>query len=51
MKRATRISWEELRVGLVILVAVAAGVFAMFELGEAANLFTSRYHLVAYLKN
>jgi phospholipid/cholesterol/gamma-HCH transport system substrate-binding protein len=51
MKRATRISWEELRVGLVILVAAAAGVFAMFELGEAANLFTSRYHLVAFLKN
>jgi phospholipid/cholesterol/gamma-HCH transport system substrate-binding protein len=51
MKRATRISWEELRVGLVILIAAAAGVFAMFELGQAANLFTSRYRLVAYVKN
>ncbi len=51
MKRATRISWEELRVGLVIVIAVAAGIFAMFELGQAANLFTSRYRLIAYLKN
>ncbi|HZS60139.1 MAG TPA: MlaD family protein [Gemmatimonadaceae bacterium] len=51
MKRATAISWEELRVGVVILIAVAAGVFAMFELGQAANLFTSRYALVAYVKN
>jgi phospholipid/cholesterol/gamma-HCH transport system substrate-binding protein len=51
MKRATRISWEELRVGVVILTAVAIGVFAMFELGQAANLFTARYRLVAYVKN
>ena len=51
MKRATKISWEELRVGIVILIAVAAGVFAMFELGQAANLFTSRYRLIAYVKN
>jgi phospholipid/cholesterol/gamma-HCH transport system substrate-binding protein len=35
----------------VILIAVAAGVFAMFKLGEAANLFTSRYRLIAYVKN
>ena len=51
MKRATKISWEELRVGVVILIAVAAGIFAMFELGQAANLFTSRYRLIAYVKN
>ncbi len=51
MKRSTKISWEDLRVGVVILIAVAAGVFAMFELGQAANLFTSRYNLVAYVKN
>jgi phospholipid/cholesterol/gamma-HCH transport system substrate-binding protein len=51
MKRSTRISWEELRVGIVILVAVAAGVIAMFELGQSMNLFTARYRLVAYLKN
>src|SRR5580658_7446324 len=51
MKRATRISWEELRVGVVVLIAIAAGVFGMFELGQAANLFTSRYRLVGYVKN
>jgi phospholipid/cholesterol/gamma-HCH transport system substrate-binding protein len=51
MKRATKISWEELRVGVVIVIAIAAGVFAMFELGQAANLFTSRYRLIAYVKN
>ena len=51
MKRATAISWEDLRVGLVILLAVTAAIFAMFELGQAANLFTSRYRLIAYVKN
>jgi phospholipid/cholesterol/gamma-HCH transport system substrate-binding protein len=51
VKRSTKISWEELRVGIVILIAVAASVFAMFELGQAANLFTSRYELVAFVKN
>ncbi len=51
MKRSTNISWEELRVGVVILVAVVAGIIAMFKLGEAASLFASRYTLVAYLKD
>lgn len=51
MKRATSITWEQLRVGVVILVAVLVLSVAVFKLGQAANLFTSRYELVAFLPN
>jgi phospholipid/cholesterol/gamma-HCH transport system substrate-binding protein len=49
MKRATFITWEQLKVGGVILVALAILTVAVFKLGEAANLFTKRYTLVALL--
>jgi phospholipid/cholesterol/gamma-HCH transport system substrate-binding protein len=51
MKQSTKISWEQLRVGLVVLIALGFCIVAMFKLGEAANLFTSRYKLFAYLKD
>jgi phospholipid/cholesterol/gamma-HCH transport system substrate-binding protein len=51
MKRSTRISWEDLRVGVVVLIAIGIGIVGMFELGESMNLFTSRYRLVAYVKS
>lgn len=51
MKRATMVSWSELKVGVVILVALALLVITMFKLGEAANLFTHRYDLVAFVKD
>ncbi|HWZ58288.1 MAG TPA: MlaD family protein [Gemmatimonadaceae bacterium] len=51
MKRPTMVSWAELKVGVVILIAIAIMIITMFKLGEAANLFTHRYDLIAYVKD
>ena len=51
MKRATFITWEQLRVGVVILISLAILILAVYKLGQAANLFTSRYELIAFLDN
>jgi len=50
MKRSSFITWDQLRVGLVIVVALGIVTLAVYKLGQAANLFTKRYDLVAYLK-
>jgi phospholipid/cholesterol/gamma-HCH transport system substrate-binding protein len=49
MKRSPTITWDQLRVGLVIAVAVLVLGVAILKLGEAANLFSKRYELIAYL--
>jgi phospholipid/cholesterol/gamma-HCH transport system substrate-binding protein len=49
MKRSSTITWDQLRVGLVILVALAVMAIAVYKLGQAANLFSKRYELLAYL--
>ena len=49
MKRSPTITWDQLRVGLVIFVALAVIGVAIYKLGQAANLFAKRYELVAYL--
>jgi phospholipid/cholesterol/gamma-HCH transport system substrate-binding protein len=49
MKRSPTITWDQLRVGLVILIAVAVLGVAVWKLGQAANLFSKRYQLIAYL--
>ena len=49
MKRSPTITWDQLRVGLVILVALAVLGVAIYKLGQAANLFAKRYELIAYL--
>ena len=49
MKRSSTLTWDQLRVGLVILVAVLVIGVAIYKLGEAANLFAKRYELIAYL--
>jgi len=51
MKRASFITWEQLRVGALILVALVVLGVAIVKLGEAANLFTRRYELVTFLPN
>lgn len=51
MKRATFITWEQLRVGLLIVFGLIVLTIAIVQLGNAANLFTSRYTLVAFLPN
>jgi phospholipid/cholesterol/gamma-HCH transport system substrate-binding protein len=49
MKRSAIITWDQLRVGGVILAAVGIIAFALYRLGEAANLFSKRYDLVVFL--
>lgn len=51
MKRSTFITWDQLKVGLLIVVAIAVLGIAAVKLGQAANLFTGRYELVALLPN
>ena len=43
------ITWDQLRVGGIIIAALAIIGFAVFKLGQAANLFSKRYELVVYL--
>jgi len=49
MRRSPSITWDQLRVGLVIGVAVLVLGVAIYKLGQAANLFAKRYQLIAYL--
>lgn len=49
MKRSSFITWDQLKVGLVILAALAVLGVAIYKLGQAANLFSKRYELIAYL--
>lgn len=49
MKRSAMITVDQLRVGGVILAAVAVIAFAVYKLGQAANLFTKRYELIVFL--
>lgn len=51
MKRSSFITWEQLKVGGVILAALVVLGVAVYRLGEAANLFSKRYELVAFLPN
>lgn len=49
MKRSTFITWDQLKVGGIILVALAIMTLAVFKLGQAANLWARRYELVTLL--
>jgi phospholipid/cholesterol/gamma-HCH transport system substrate-binding protein len=51
MKRSTFITWDQLKVGVMILAALSVLLIAIYKLGEAANLFSKRYTLVAFLPN
>jgi phospholipid/cholesterol/gamma-HCH transport system substrate-binding protein len=51
MKRSTFITWDQLKVGVVILVALGILTVAVYKLGQAANLFSERYALVAFVPN
>src|SRR5437868_5999162 len=51
MKRSSFITWDQLRVGLVIVAALGILTLAVYKLGQAANLFAKRYYLVALLKD
>lgn len=49
MKRSTFLTWDQLRVGVLIVVGFAILGVAIFKLGESAHLFSKRYTLVAFL--
>jgi len=49
MKRSTFITWDQLKVGAMILVALLIMIVAIIKLGAQAKLFTSRYSLVAFV--
>ena len=51
MKRSTVITWDQLKVGAVILVAIIVIGVAILKLGQAAHLFTKRYTLVSFVPN
>src|SRR5215207_3177830 len=51
MKRSTFITWDQLKVGVMILAALTVLLVAVYKLGQAANLFARRYTLVAFLPN
>lgn len=49
MKRSSFITWDQLKVGGVILAALLIIMVGMYKLGQAANLFAKRYELVTFL--
>jgi phospholipid/cholesterol/gamma-HCH transport system substrate-binding protein len=51
MKRSSFITWEQIRVALLFVVSVVVIAIAVYQLGKAANLFSTRYDLVAFLSN
>ena len=51
MKRSSFITWDQLKVGAVILVALVILAVAIIKLGAAGNLFAKRYTLVSFLGN
>jgi phospholipid/cholesterol/gamma-HCH transport system substrate-binding protein len=50
MKRSSFITWDQLKVGSLIVVAVLVMGIALYKLGQAVNLFAKRYQLTAFLK-
>lgn len=51
MRRSAVITWDQLKVGAVIIVAIVIIAVAILKLGQAANLFTKRYTLVSFVPN
>lgn len=51
MRRASFITWEQLRVGAVVAAALAVLVVGGYKLGQAAHLFGDRYRLYAFVPN
>src|SRR4051812_43122687 len=49
MKRSSFITWDQLKVGGIIIAAMVVLAVAIYKLGQAANLFSKRYELITYL--
>jgi len=51
MRRSSVITWDQLKVGAVILVALVVMGVAILKLGQSAHLFSKRYTLVSFVPN
>jgi phospholipid/cholesterol/gamma-HCH transport system substrate-binding protein len=51
MRRSSFITWDQLKVGVLILIALVILGVAIIKLGQAGNLFGSRYTLVSFVNN
>jgi phospholipid/cholesterol/gamma-HCH transport system substrate-binding protein len=51
MKRSAYITWDQLKVGALIIVSLLVMTLAIYQVGRAANLFSSRYELVTFLQD
>src|SRR3954467_239785 len=49
MRRSSFITWDQLKVGVLILIALLILAFAILKLGQAGNLFGKRYRLVSFV--
>ena len=51
MRRSSGITWDQLKVGAAILVALVIMGVAILKLGQSAHLFSQRYKLVSFVPN
>ena len=51
MRRSSLLTWDQLRVGGLTVVALAVLGFAVYKLGKSAKLFASHYTLVSFVPN
>ncbi len=51
MKRSSFITWDQLKVGVLILIALVIIAVAIVKVGKAGNLFGKRYRLIAFIGN
>jgi phospholipid/cholesterol/gamma-HCH transport system substrate-binding protein len=51
MKRSTGVTWDQLKVGALILVALVVVAIAILKLGQSVHLFAKRYTLVSFVPN
>jgi phospholipid/cholesterol/gamma-HCH transport system substrate-binding protein len=49
MKRSSFITWDQLKVGVLIIIALLILAIAMIRVGRAGNLFGKRYQLVSFI--
>jgi phospholipid/cholesterol/gamma-HCH transport system substrate-binding protein len=49
MRRSSFITWDQLKVGVLIVIALIILAFAILKLGQAGNLFGKRYQVVSFV--
>ncbi|TFG66752.1 MAG: MCE family protein [Gemmatimonadales bacterium] len=51
MKRGTPMTWEQVRVGVFLIIALAMGATALVLIGRTGNVFGERYQLVTLVRS